>query len=323
MRCVIILTENIKICSICGKEIKNKKGRACQACRQKYRVIKNKQKAIDYMGGKCSKCGYNKSNVALEFHHVNPAEKEFTISAGYNKSWQKIKHELDKCVLLCANCHRELHNNENNSYPIEVYEKYIHSLSDKETKQKNQKRKDLENQKKIEKRKEIILNSGIDFSKYGWSSKLSKVIGISSSAVVRWVKVHLPAFYKEKCYREKTLDDNDIRNIIEMYTNGKSTLAIARLLKIDVARVSTTLRENNIEINGHLKCSKKVNMIDITTGEILKTFDTISEAGIYCEDNVCTNRSKNPSLKSITAKISKCINKHQKTAYGFRWEEAM
>ena len=64
-------------------------------------------------------------------------------------------------------------------------------------------------------------------------------------------------------------------------------------------------------------------MIDITTGEILKTFDTISEAGIYCEDNVCTNRSKNPLLKSITAKISKCINKHQKTAYGFRWEEAV
>ena len=102
-------------------------------------IKRRKGNLIKVLGGKCCLCGFDDFQEALEFHHVNPAEKEFTISAGYNMSWQKIKHELDKCVLLCANCHRELHNNENNSYPIEVYEKYIHSLSDKETKQKNQK----------------------------------------------------------------------------------------------------------------------------------------------------------------------------------------
>jgi len=65
--------------------------------------------AIDYKGGKCIVCGYNKCTWALEFHHIDPKEKEFSISdKGYTRSWDKVKIELDKCVLLCANCHREV-----------------------------------------------------------------------------------------------------------------------------------------------------------------------------------------------------------------------
>ncbi|KKK68951.1 hypothetical protein LCGC14_2938920 [marine sediment metagenome] len=71
--------------------------------RRKFRKL-----AADYKGGKCTKCGYNKCLDALEFHHRNPTEKEFNISSSYCLSWENIKRELDKCDLLCANCHREV-----------------------------------------------------------------------------------------------------------------------------------------------------------------------------------------------------------------------
>lgn len=54
-------------------------------------------------------CGYSKCKEALDFHHVNPNEKDFNISGSHSRSWEKIELELKKCVLLCANCHREIH----------------------------------------------------------------------------------------------------------------------------------------------------------------------------------------------------------------------
>ena len=68
-----------------------------------------KVKAIEYKGGECSKCGYNKCVDALEFHHLNPSQKDFGIGSGSTKSWEKIKKELDKCILVCSNCHKEIH----------------------------------------------------------------------------------------------------------------------------------------------------------------------------------------------------------------------
>jgi len=68
------------------------------------------QKARAYKGGKCMVCGYKKCGRALAFHHVDPNTKSFGISArGITRSWEKVKKELDKCVLLCANCHAEVH----------------------------------------------------------------------------------------------------------------------------------------------------------------------------------------------------------------------
>lgn len=66
-----------------------------------------RQKAIEYKGGKCNTCGYNKCTGALEFHH--PRKKNFGISEGNTRSWVRMKPELDKCLLVCANCHREIH----------------------------------------------------------------------------------------------------------------------------------------------------------------------------------------------------------------------
>lgn len=71
---------------------------------------KLKEMAISYKGGTCQECGYHKCVYALEFHHLDPTQKDFGIGTkGYTRSWEKVKEELDKCAMLCANCHREVH----------------------------------------------------------------------------------------------------------------------------------------------------------------------------------------------------------------------
>lgn len=76
----------------------------------KKRRKKLRQLAREYRGGKCELCGYSKSQRALSFHHRDPKKKSFGISMkGLTRSWEKIRLEIDKCVLLCANCHMEVH----------------------------------------------------------------------------------------------------------------------------------------------------------------------------------------------------------------------
>lgn len=66
--------------------------------------------AVQYMGGKCMRCGYCKYPEVLEFHHKDPKKKEFNLGlGGLTRSWARIKKEVKKCELLCANCHREIH----------------------------------------------------------------------------------------------------------------------------------------------------------------------------------------------------------------------
>lgn len=70
---------------------------------------KVKRMAVEYKGGKCQLCSYNKCVEALDFHHKDPSTKKFGIGhKGYTRSWESIKAELDKCVIVCANCHREI-----------------------------------------------------------------------------------------------------------------------------------------------------------------------------------------------------------------------
>lgn len=83
-------------------------------CKSKFFVSeyrrKTKLKAIAYLGGKCSQCGYDKCVDALHFHHRNPSNKDFSISRrGHCTAWSRVVREIRKCVLLCANCHAEHH----------------------------------------------------------------------------------------------------------------------------------------------------------------------------------------------------------------------
>jgi len=78
------------------------------AVRKRRKVLR--QKALAYLGGRCQGCGYDRCMEALEFHHLESSQKDFGISGkGYTRSWTKVREELNKCMLLCANCHREVH----------------------------------------------------------------------------------------------------------------------------------------------------------------------------------------------------------------------
>ena len=69
-----------------------------------------RQRAINHKGGKCELCGYSRCIEALEFHHRKDSLKNFGISKkGYTRSWIAVRAEIEKCMLVCANCHREIH----------------------------------------------------------------------------------------------------------------------------------------------------------------------------------------------------------------------
>lgn len=116
------LTE--KQCALCGKifipNLPNR--RYCFDCvpiglsptdTLRFKKRKLKHQLIQYKGGKCEICGYNKCEGALQFHHRNPTEKEFQLSDvnlnASNFSMENLQKEVDKCDLLCANCHAEQH----------------------------------------------------------------------------------------------------------------------------------------------------------------------------------------------------------------------
>lgn len=98
----------------CGKPVGPRRRFCGPRCKSKYFVDKRrkelKRKAVAYKGGACERCGYASCEAALSFHHLEPEHKDFAISAdGSTRSWDRIRNEIDKCALLCANCHAEIH----------------------------------------------------------------------------------------------------------------------------------------------------------------------------------------------------------------------
>jgi hypothetical protein len=83
--------------------------RMCGNCNVLKARTLQKMKAVQYKGGVCIKCGYNRTMAALTFHHRDPSKKEFQISGGNCKAWGRVQAELDKCDILCSTCHTELH----------------------------------------------------------------------------------------------------------------------------------------------------------------------------------------------------------------------
>ena len=103
------------LCNECGESdpalFSGRQKTRCKSCQgtlnEKSRV-KRRIEGIEYLGGKCGHCGYDKYRGALEFHHLNPEEKDpRAIRPGLSR--KRFFAELDKCILLCANCHREEH----------------------------------------------------------------------------------------------------------------------------------------------------------------------------------------------------------------------
>ena len=78
---------------------------------EKLKIAMDKRKAniVWVMGDRCALCGYDSCSQALELHHIDPKEKDFSFGKKKTLAWAKIFPELKKCILLCANCHREVH----------------------------------------------------------------------------------------------------------------------------------------------------------------------------------------------------------------------
>lgn len=113
-----------KCCVVCTQEFKPTTGKqlSCIYCSKIYwrkrhaeqaksRGRKRKLMAIDYLGNKCQECGKIWHPSQYEFHHIDPKEKDYDPAQALQKSWENFKKELDKCMLLCANCHRLKHHN--------------------------------------------------------------------------------------------------------------------------------------------------------------------------------------------------------------------
>ena len=84
------------------KEDRNKK--------RSFKRRDNKRKAVEYMGGVCMKCGDRLPDCCYDFHHNDPTVVNDVPSGILHCSWKRILEELAKCIMVCANCHRIIHN---------------------------------------------------------------------------------------------------------------------------------------------------------------------------------------------------------------------
>ncbi len=116
---VMNMTSN---CIICGAILRGKQSKFCSlACKnkhhqsypaQKSRGLARKLQLVEAAGGCCSICGYHRNLAALTFHHTDSSEKDFKLDMRSlsNRTLKSVLSELDKCILVCHNCHAELHN---------------------------------------------------------------------------------------------------------------------------------------------------------------------------------------------------------------------
>ncbi len=117
----------MRICPLCNQKFKDYQDKCrarCGSCNTKIRRFRAKAAAIKFLGGKCTACGWQGNQAALQFHHTNPKEKDFIIGNVANKSWDSIKDELKKCVLVCANCHSIKHSSKNDDLFVKEAMKY-------------------------------------------------------------------------------------------------------------------------------------------------------------------------------------------------------
>lgn len=105
--------DEIRFCLKCGKEFKSSRRWICSGCATRKRRDKNRERIHQIAGLNCQLCNYGGSEMhmkLLTFHHVDPSIKKFEMSVGnLTGGWEIILEELKKCILVCFNCHNEIH----------------------------------------------------------------------------------------------------------------------------------------------------------------------------------------------------------------------
>lgn len=101
-----------KSSNFCSQEHKNLYYKNTDYYKERYEKGKDiRSTLLTQFNNVCSLCGYNKNSAALVFHHIDPKDKKFSISVKscVYKSTTELQEEVNKCILVCANCHAELH----------------------------------------------------------------------------------------------------------------------------------------------------------------------------------------------------------------------
>lgn len=183
-----------------------------------------KQAAIEGMGGECQICGYSKCHRTLHFHHVNPKSKDFSFTGIAYIDWIEIENELKKCILVCANCHGEIHAN-------------VTSIPKKYTKY-NSKLIKTSFQEFLPVRKNFLDRDWSEIQNYYNSTKcntkeLCKKFNVSAETIAKARDLHL-FVYKNTFTKEQ---------ILEAVLKSKSRVEVLKNLGVE---------------SGRQNCSKKV-----------------------------------------------------------------
>lgn len=119
---IFMVMNKITNCTVCRQQLKGKQTMFCSIkCKntihqsypsQKKRGLTRKLEIISQFGNKCTRCGYNKNLSALSFHHLKDKDFKLDLRSLSNRTIARVMQELDKCILLCHNCHSEVHNPE-------------------------------------------------------------------------------------------------------------------------------------------------------------------------------------------------------------------
>lgn len=174
---------------------------------QTMRALKRKMYLIDLRGGKCEICGYNKNLSAFDFHHINKETKESQLDQRTlsNSSMEFVMNEFNKCQVLCANCHREIHSPDLTvnkvrekicEYDLEKSEKWINLAEEKKYNcidcnceiskwGKRCKSCHQKNRRKVDRPDIDVIIEKVKEKGY---SKVGREYGVSDNAIRKWIK---------------------------------------------------------------------------------------------------------------------------------------
>lgn len=198
------MVNKMKKCGCCNKNLneiefysyKNKLWNYCKKCesnRKKTQLTNFKKSCLNYKNtNKCNICGYDKCIASLDFHHRDKNEKDFNIS--HCKQLvinDKIKNELDKCDVICSNCHRELHYKELEPFILNKKYKELNLCTDcnKECSNNSKRCFDCNNKQKqklskIPSKKQLM--SDVEYLKY--NTCIARKYNVSDNTVKKWKK---------------------------------------------------------------------------------------------------------------------------------------
>lgn len=158
---------------------------------------RKKRRAVEYMGGECHICGYKKCYAALEFHHLDRKTKGKLTPTQLitQRSWEELIKELDKCILVCSNCHKEIHWGQVEIAELQKIKRQILTIvceqcgckfqtKDKKQKFCSQKCYNLKPKSKIKPTKAVL-------DKMLWempTTQIAKIYNITDKAVEKWAK---------------------------------------------------------------------------------------------------------------------------------------